>query len=137
MHKTPHTNERHLSKPVVLVIDDNEPFRNLVRLALGAVWDVVEARDGQAGLDLARAHDPDVVLQDLLLPDLSGFDLLAELRALPGWQDRPILAISGWTAKMHEARRQGLPFTDYLLKPFSIADLCRMVDTYRRVGSAA
>ena len=60
---------------------------------------------------------PDLVLQDLLLPDMNGFDLVVQLRALPQGEKIPILAVTGFMAKADELRVAAAPFTEYLFKP--------------------
>jgi two-component system KDP operon response regulator KdpE len=68
----------------ILVIDDNAIARKAIRLALeGEGYSVLEAPDGRTALELPERHSPDLVLQDLFLPDMDGFELLARLRRLP------------------------------------------------------
>ena len=122
-----------MSRPCALVIEDAGPVRKLLSVALTtAGWDVLEAEDAQTALEIARRSDPDVVLEDLLLPDADPFALLAELHSLPGWAGRPVVVVSGWSAKVAEAQSRDLPFADFLIKPFSISDLYRAVDPFRR-----
>ena len=67
---------------LVLIVEDNERNLKLVRDVLGfAGFDVLEARDAEAGIELARAQEPDVVLMDINLPGINGFEALAALRA--------------------------------------------------------
>src|SRR5207248_8299992 len=84
----------------VLVVDDNPLTRKVVRATLEAGGYVVrEAQDGQSALAIMAHHSPALILQDLLLPDMGGFELVTRLRALPGGAQIPILAFSGLTAK--------------------------------------
>lgn len=118
-------------EPTILIVDDSRTTRQMVNLALSAQgFRVREAPDGWTAIDFATEQPPDLVLMDLLLPDCDGFDLLRQLRALPGCAAVPILAFSGWMAKMDEARRKHLSFTDYLVKPVEMARLQNVVRSY-------
>src|SRR5581483_9589867 len=89
----------------ILVVDDNQIMRKMVRLTLEAEGHtVMEAGDGATTLKLLSEVLPDIVLQDLLLPDMDGFELLAKVRELPGCQDLPILAFSGFLLKLEQSR---------------------------------
>ena len=85
----------------VLLIDDGKDIRRLLREALsGAGYTVLEADDGQIGLEMAVAAKPDLIVLDLVLPGLSGWDVMRKMRADPATADIPILAIS---AESHES----------------------------------
>jgi DNA-binding NarL/FixJ family response regulator len=72
-------------RPTIVIVDDHEPFRKAARRLLESDGFAVvgEAADGASGIELARAVGPDVVLLDVVLPDLSGFDVAEELSAGP------------------------------------------------------
>lgn len=115
----------------VLVVEDNPITRKSVRLALHVEgYRVAEAGDGSTALELMRIDMPDLVLLDLLLPDIHGVDLLAQMRALPGGLDIPILAFSGFVSKMEEARVAGAGFTDFLMKPVQPSCLVRTLANF-------
>ena len=78
----------------ILVIDDNEALRQLVRNMLElARYEVLEAGDGGAGLDLFRSEAPDLVITDMIMPNQEGIETIRYLRQLS--PDVPIIAISG------------------------------------------
>lgn len=90
-----------LARLLIMVVDDNPITRKSVRLALQREnYRVAEASDGAAAFAQMHAETPDLVLLDLLLPDIHGADLIVQLRALPGGSDIPILAFSGFVSKM-------------------------------------
>ena len=70
-------------RPRILVADDNADMRQYIRDLLDEHWAVDAVADGTAALAAAREHKPDLVLADVMMPGLDGFDLLAELRADP------------------------------------------------------
>ena len=121
----------------ILVIEDNPITQEMVRLALESEgYSVLVAGDGKTAIEMMRRHSPDLVLQDLILPDMDGLDLVRELRALPGCADVPILACSGFLPRMEQARGLGRGFTDYLFKPVEPSMLLQTIRTYLRPAAA-
>ena len=106
----------------VLVVDDEPALTDLLSMALRYEgWDVRTAGDGRGAIKLAREHRPDVVVLDMMLPDLGGLDVLHRLRA-----DTPGLPILFLTAKdAVEDRVAGLTAggDDYVTKPFSLEEV--------------
>jgi two-component system OmpR family response regulator len=124
-------------KPInVLVVDDEPVLAELVSMALRYEgWEIATAGDGESAIALARDNPPDVVVLDVMLPDMSGLDVLHELRAqIPGL---PLLLL---TAKDSvEDRIAGLTAggDDYVTKPFSLEEVVlRLRALLRRTGVA-
>ena len=118
-----------ITGPTVLIIDDSPMIRKLVRMALGCEgFTVVEAEGGHSALDLVSERAPDLVLQDMILPDISGTDLVRRLRAVPACAKIPILALSGFASMLSVAENRLLGFTDVLSKPIEPS---RLVATVR------
>jgi CheY-like chemotaxis protein len=79
----------------VLLVDDDELVRRGVRQALEPLgWKVIEAEDGQIAVDSLAAARPDVIILDLMMPKMDGFEFLNELRARPDWRDIPVVVIT-------------------------------------------
>jgi two-component system KDP operon response regulator KdpE len=117
----------------ILAIDDDEQIRRLFALALAnAGWTVVLAADGEAGLRAARDERPDVVLLDLNLPDRSGGELLAELRA---WSSVPVVVVSVRDAADDIAGLLEAGADDYIVKPFHTAVLIARIRAVHRRGA--
>ncbi len=92
--------------PSILVVEDNPTARKMLRLALEAEgYRVIEAFDGATALTRAIAEAPDLIVQDLVLPDMDGLELLRRLRALPGGAGKPIIALSGFQSLIEKANR--------------------------------
>lgn len=127
----------HDGRPRVLVIEDDPQLRRFLREALAARFEVLEAEDGEAGLELCRSRRPDVVVSDVMMPRLSGMELIGRLRASPETAELPVILL---TARRHaEAAAEGLDAgaTDYVSKPFSPRELIARVDTQLRLREAA
>jgi PAS domain S-box-containing protein len=112
----------------VLVVDDNADMREyLTRLLRGAGHRVSTVHDGQEALDAVRAHTPDVVISDVMMPRLDGLALVAALRADHRTAAVPVLLLSARAGE--EASIEGLRAgaDDYLVKPFAAAELLARV----------
>src|SRR6185503_13043202 len=117
-----------LNAHVVLVIEDNPHTRKIVRLTLGNEgFTVIEASDGIEALALVRDTPPDLILQDLLLPDMDGFELVSRLRALPELAGVPIIAFSGFLSRLEHGRAAAAGFTDFMPKPIEPSRLVQVV----------
>ncbi len=114
----------------VLYIEDNRINTLLVERILRARPGVMfgSAPDGRSGLDRAEQMRPDLVLLDLELPDISGEQVLAELRGDPATRAIPVIVVSGDIdpAVHHRILAGGAKFV--LTKPYDVADLLRLVD---------
>ena len=121
----------------VLVVEDNPITRKMIRVALATDgYEVMEAADGKTAVRLVQDHRPDLVLQDLLLPDGSGIALVSRLRALPGAAELPIIALTGFLPREEEARALTAGFTEYLIKPVEPSRLLETVRAYIGPASA-
>jgi two-component system KDP operon response regulator KdpE len=111
----------------VLVVDDDPAVRKVFRRALEeAGFHVLEAGDGKTAVAL-MAEGPDLVLQDLILPDISGYDLVSKLQAHMEEKPVPILALSGFLAQPDEPWDTSAGFDALLVKPISPSELVKVV----------
>lgn len=114
-------------KARVLFVEDEEEYRKLLRMTLeGAGYEVLEASNGADGLRLFAESAPDLVLLDVVLPDMLGFDLRKRMRAPPGGMP-PVLFCTVRSAARSLAQGAELGSADYVLKPFDPADLLARV----------
>ncbi len=108
----------------ILVADDNPDMRDyLTRLLTGQGWRVETAENGQVALDAVRHHPPDLLLTDVMMPTLDGFQLLRALRRDKATRALPVVVLSARAGR--EAGVEGLDLgaDDYVVKPFSAAEL--------------
>ena len=120
----------------VLVIDDEAPIRLLCRVNLETEgMDVLEAADGPAGLEKARAETPDVVLLDVMMPGLDGWRVAEELLDDPRTESIPIVFLTARAELRDRARGIDLGGVDYVTKPFNPVELAPLVrDLLERVA---
>jgi CheY-like chemotaxis protein len=124
-----------MTPAIILLVEDNPITRKLVRFTLeNQGLTVLEAPDGKAALTLFPQQTVALVLQDLCLPDMDGFDLVSKLRALPGATDIPILVFSGMLTQHDEARVSAAGFDDLITKPVDPSRLVQIVRSYLPSG---
>ena len=113
----------------VLVIDDEAPIRLLCRVNLEAEGiEVLEAADGRSGLNLAREQHPDVVLLDVMMPGLDGFEVTRRLRSNAATRTTPVILLTARAQASDIARGLAAGADDYVRKPFDARDLADRVD---------
>jgi CheY-like chemotaxis protein len=104
----------------ILLVEDNDDARESLRLLLEALGHaVLEAGDGRQGLALALHHRPEVVLIDLGLPGLDGFELARALRASPMGPSAALIAVTGYGQADDRRRSKEAGFDAHLVKPVS------------------
>jgi signal transduction histidine kinase len=124
-----------MRKPVVLVADDSVVLRAVLRERLDPRrFTVVEARDGEEALSLAREVRPDVVLLDILMPKKDGYEVLQALKADPSLDHIPVVFLTVRTSIEDVVRGLMLGAHDYLRKPFDVAELLARVTAAARTG---
>ena len=112
---------RDMTDKTVLVIEDEAAILTFLRSSLEKTgWQVLEARTGRVGLDLAASQKPDVILLDLGLPDQDGLDVLKALRQ---WTSAPVIIISARGQEHDKIKGLDAGADDYLTKPFGVPEL--------------
>jgi DNA-binding response OmpR family regulator/anti-sigma regulatory factor (Ser/Thr protein kinase) len=110
--------------------DDNADMRDYVGRLLAEHYDVTAVGDGTAALAAARAAPPDLVLSDIMMPGLDGFELLRELRAEERTRSVPVILLSARAGEESAVEGLHAGADDYLVKPFSARELLARVQTH-------
>jgi two-component system, OmpR family, phosphate regulon response regulator PhoB len=114
----------------VLVVDDEPDVLLLCRLNLQQRGhELLEAADGSAALEIARELHPDVIVLDLMLPGISGYDVLEALQRDAETTNIPVLVLTAKSLRADRERSHGLGASAFLTKPFLPNELCEMVDS--------
>jgi signal transduction histidine kinase len=118
------------SRPRALVVDDNADLREYVAALLAPTYEVETAADGLAALAAVRANPPDIVVSDVMMPNLDGLGLVRQLRADERTASLPVILLSARAGE--ESAVEGLDSgsDDYLAKPFSARELLSRVRTH-------
>jgi two-component system phosphate regulon response regulator PhoB len=110
----------------ILICEDDQNLRQLVRVILGEEYQFVEAHNGNEALELALEVRPDLVILDLMLPGASGLDVLRSLRKELAGGDTPVIVMSAWGHADQAALEAGAD--RFLPKPFEPEELTAMVN---------
>jgi CheY-like chemotaxis protein len=121
----------------VLLVDDEPAIRAICRVNLeGDGLRVLEAEDGAQALEEVRRQRPSLVLLDVMMPGVDGWDVAEQLAADPETRDIPVVFLSARAESEDRLRAQQLSAVGYVVKPFDPLDLARIVrDVLERVAS--
>jgi two-component system OmpR family response regulator len=125
-----------MAGPRLLLVDDEDNLRSMLEAALRhSGFEVDPVANGRAALEAVEATKPDLVVLDVMLPDLDGFDVVKRLRS--GGDRTPVLFLTARDATEDRVRGLTLGGDDYLVKPFSLDELvARITAVLRRAGVA-
>ena len=127
-----------MARPRVLLVEDHADTRLMYAEYLGFDFDITEAMDGVTALEAIEAEPPDVIITDLALPRMDGYELIARLRASEPYRRIPVIALSGYSGGEHEARLNAVRPDAVLQKPCLPDDLVSAInDQLRRKGDGA
>lgn len=119
----------------VLIVDDDSPARETMEALLeGQGYELVLAQNGQEALSLASQHRPDLVLLDVMMPDIDGFEVCRRLRMDPRLSEVPILLITSLDDRESRLRGMSAGADDFITKPFDRTELRARVRTITRLN---
>ena len=127
-----------MPQKTILIIDDEEPIRVLLKLTLqSAGYDsVLEASNGEDGLALAMRYKPDLILLDLMMPGIDGFEVIRRLRADPATADIQIVILSALNSNEDVVKGFNVGANDFIMKPIIMEKLLSCVITQMQVIEA-
>ena len=108
-----------MEKKKVLVVDDEENVRHLVRSILGKENIVLEARDGQVAVDIARRQEPDFILMDIMMPNMDGYTACHTIKKDPMTKAIPVVMLTALGQELNMKLGQEMGADGYITKPFS------------------
>ena len=104
----------------ILVVEDTEDNRRIIGDLLTSVgYEVIEAVDGEEGVAMAESHRPDLILMDIQLPEMDGYEATRRIRAIPQLAEVPIIAVTSYALSGDEAKARAAGCDGYIAKPFS------------------
>ena len=113
----------------VLIVEDNPLNMKLFSAMVGSQgYDVLQAGDGRAALDLARRHRPNLIIMDLQLPDMSGLDVTRMLKADDDTRDIAIIATTAYALRGDEEKIRASGCDGYMAKPIAVSNLLDLID---------
>lgn len=122
-----------MSTATILYIEDNQDNRTLIRRILNAEgYQVSEAANAAEGLRVLESVRPDLILMDINMPDIDGYTLTAKIRAIPGFRDIPIIALTANVMRGDRERSMEAGCDGYIQKPVDIDLLPQQIENYLR-----
>ncbi|HSK65665.1 MAG TPA: response regulator [Anaerolineales bacterium] len=119
------------SKATILYVEDNPDNRTLVRrILLSEDYAMLEAVNAFDALNIRKDNRPDLILMDINMPDMDGYTLTAKIRALPGFERIPILAVTANVMRGDKEKTLEAGCDGYIQKPLDIDQLIREVERF-------
>lgn len=113
----------------ILIVDDETELSDMVQLRLLADgYDVFIAKDGFEAMDKAEAYHPDLILLDLMMPDMNGHQVCQALRSNPQTSDISIIMLTAKNQRYDKVKAKERGVRDYIVKPFEMADLEKRIE---------
>ncbi|MEO7001957.1 MAG: response regulator [Ktedonobacterales bacterium] len=126
-----------MAEPVVLVVDDSPTVRKIVQLTLQRERiQVVTAGDGLSALAAVADEQPDLILLDIMLPRMDGYNICQVVRKNMSYRDLPIIMLSGKDGLFDKMRGKLVGSTEYITKPFDSSELVQTVKRYLDTAAA-
>ena len=115
----------------ILVVEDHEDNRQILRVLLGSAgYEMIEAHDGETALTTAASERPDLILMDIQLPGLDGYEATRRIKADPTLSGIPIIAVTSYALSGDEDKARAAGCSAYVAKPYSPLELLKKLREY-------
>ena len=115
----------------ILVVEDQEDNRQILRDLLGSVdYEMIEAGDGEAGVAAAKAERPDLILMDIQLPVMDGYEATRRIGLDPDLKNIPVIVVTSYALSGDEAKARAAGCDSYVTKPYSPRQLLAKIREY-------
>jgi putative two-component system response regulator len=121
---------KDLSECTILIVDDAETNIDILLDILGEEYDVAVAMDGESALEAVDDERPDLILLDIMMPDIDGFEVCKRLKGNPETANIPIVFLSALTEAKEKQRGLDLGAVDFITKPFEVSEIQSKVKKY-------
>jgi len=124
-----------VSEKKLLIVEDNQDSRELVvKILRNRDYQIIEAVDGEDGLEKANAEQPDIILLDISLPKMGGYDVAKNLRLREEFKHTTIIALTAHAMKGDEEKALQAGFNGYISKPINVRELPGQIEKYVEGG---
>ncbi len=110
-------------KPLVLIVEDNEEMRYYLKEILGGHVATSEAHNGRHALEFLKNHKPDLIISDVMMPEMDGYEFLSHLKSSPSLRGIPVVMLTARASEEDLLQGLSLGVDDYIIKPFSAKEL--------------
>src|SRR5690242_17777527 len=115
----------------ILVVEDQEDLRGVLRdLLTSSGYIVIEAADGATGIAMAKSDRPSIILMDIQMPVIDGYEATRQIKADPTLTRTPVIAVSSFAMKGDEEKARASGCDEYVTKPYSPVQLLRLIQGY-------
>ena len=114
----------------VLIVDDEENVRRLVSSMLGNKYSVLEAKDGEQAVDMARSHKPDLVLMDIMMPNVDGYTACHQIKMGQDTKAIPVVMLTALGQELNMKLAKEIGADGYITKPFPPLELMNTVKRF-------
>ena len=115
----------------ILIVEDQEDNRTILRDVLSTVgYELIEALNGEDGVRLAQSERPDLILMDIQLPEMDGYEATQQIKSIAELKTIPIIAVTSYALSGDEAKARAAGCDGYIAKPFSPRELLAKVRKY-------
>lgn len=116
-----------MKKPLVLIVDDEPHIVKLIKLSLGNEYRFIETYSGYEALKVLKNETPDLVILDLMMPNIDGYQVCQNIRSHPKTKDIPIMILSAKNQVIDKFKSITVGADDYMVKPFEPEELVQRV----------
>ncbi len=112
-----------MKKKKILIVEDNLDLSKVLELLLKCPYDTISAKNGEEAVDMAVTEAPDLILMDLMMPEMNGFEAARLIRQIPKTRSIPILAITAGLSNRIKEECSRIGFDDFIAKHFTFEQL--------------
>ena len=122
-----------MKKTCILVADDEQTIRLLMRRLLSDKFTVLEASDGKEAVDLARKHKPSLILMDIIMPNMDGYNACSMIKTDKATTGIPVVMLTGLDYELNKKLAKAIGADDYITKPFTLEKLLNTIGKFLEI----
>jgi len=122
-----------IEKPRILIVDDEQNIRLLVRKLLTDKFTVLEAIDGEEAVEMARKHRPSLILMDILMPKMGGYDACSMIKNDQSTKRIPVFMLTGLGFELNKKFAEAVGADGYITKPFTSEQLLDTIGKFLKI----
>lgn len=124
-----------IQAPVLIVDDNPNNLKVLAQQIKGAGWKVAIAKNGRTAIDLAQQNPPTLILLDVIMPELDGFETCKQLKSLPETKDIPVIFMTALNDTNNKVKGLSIGGVDYITKPFQVEEVLARISLHCQLSS--
>ena len=122
-----------MEKPCILIADDEQYIRALVRRLLSDKFAVLEASDGEAAVDMARQHKPGLIFMDIMMPKMDGYEACSTIKNDQSTEKIPVVMLTGLGFELNKKLAEAIGADGYITKPFTLENLLDTIGRFLEI----